>query len=125
MKEIRQRMDNLVIIIPAYNEAGMIASTIAGIRKVSDADIIVVSDGSTDNTVNEASEAGVTVVELPSNLGYGAALQTGFKYALKMGYRFAVQMDADGQHDPSAIQSLIEPVLRDEVDVTIGSRFLR
>jgi len=118
-------IDNFAIIIPAYNEAGRVASTIAGIRKFTDADVIVVSDGSTDNTVNEASEAGATIVELPFNLGYGAALQTGFKYALEMGYRFAVQMDADGQHDPSAIQSLIEPVLRDEVDVTIGSRFLR
>lgn len=116
--------NNLVIIIPAYNEAGRIASTIAGIRKVSDADIFVVSDGSTDNTVNEASEAGATVVELPFNLGYGAALQTGFKYALKMGYRFAVQMDADGQHDPMSIKTLIEPVIADEVDVVIGSRFL-
>src|SRR4030042_7111107 len=118
-------IDDLSIIIPAYNEAGRIASTIAGIRKVSDADIIVVSDGSADNTADEARTAGVVVVELPFNLGYGAALQTGFKYALKMGYRFAVQMDADGQHDPSAIQSLIEPVIKGEVDVTIGSRFLR
>jgi glycosyltransferase involved in cell wall biosynthesis len=123
---MNHKLDNdLVIIIPAYNEASRVASTIAGIRKFTDADVIVVSDGSTDNTVNEASEAGATVVELPFNLGYGAALQTGFKYALKMGYRFAVQMDADGQHDPSAIQSLIEPVIKGEVDVTIGSRFLR
>jgi len=118
-------LHNFAIIIPAYNEAGRVAPTITGIRKFADADIIVISDGSTDNTVNEASEAGATVVELPFNLGYGAALQTGFKYALKMGYRFAVQMDADGQHDPSAIQSLIEPVIKGEVDVTIGSRFLR
>jgi glycosyltransferase involved in cell wall biosynthesis len=118
-------IDDLSIIIPAYNEAGRVGSTIADIRKFSNADIIVVSDGSTDNTVNEASEAGATVVELPFNLGYGAALQTGYKYALTKDYEFAVQMDADGQHDPSAIQSLIEPVLKDEVDITIGSRFLR
>jgi glycosyltransferase involved in cell wall biosynthesis len=118
-------IDDLTIIIPAYNEAGRVGLTIADIRKFSNADIIVVSDGSTDNTVNEASEAGATVVELPFNLGYGAALQTGYKYALTKDYEFAVQMDADGQHDPSAIQSLIEPVLKDEVDITIGSRFLR
>jgi len=117
--------DDLAVIIPAYNEAGRVASTIAGIRKFTDADIIVISDGSTDDTIVEARQAGALVIELPFNLGYGAALQTGFKYALKMGYRFAVQMDADGQHDPSAIQSLIEPVLKDEVDITIGSRFLR
>ncbi len=119
-----QKADNLAIIIPAYNEAGRIGSTIADIRKFSNADIIVVSDGSTDNTADEARAAGVVVIDLSFNLGYGAALQTGFKYALKMGYRFAVQMDADGQHEPSAIQSLIEPVLKDDVDITIGSRFL-
>lgn len=117
-------MDNLAIIIPAYNEAGRVASTIDGIRKFTDADIFVVSDGSTDNTVNEAGGAGAAVIELPFNLGYGAALQTGFKHVLRKGYKFAVQMDADGQHDPSAIQALIEPVYSGEVDVTVGSRFL-
>jgi len=116
--------DNIVIIIPAYNEAGRIATTIFGIRKFSDADIIVVNDGSSDNTTDEATEAGAYVIELPFNLGYGATLQTGFKCALKKGYRFAVQMDADGQHDPSSIEALITPVLNDEVDVVIGSRFL-
>jgi len=116
--------NNLAIIIPAYNETGRIASTIAGIRKYTDADIIVVNDGSTDDTTVEARQAGALVIELPFNLGYGAALQTGFKYALKRGYRFAVQMDADGQHDPSAIQSLIDPVLNKEVDIALGSRFL-
>ncbi len=119
-----ESIDNLAVIIPAYNEAGRVASTIASIRKFTDADIIVVSDGSTDDTIVEARQAGALVIELPFNLGYGAALQTGFKYALKKGYRFAVQMDADGQHDPSAIQSLIEPVLNDEVDIALGSRFL-
>jgi len=116
--------DNLyVIIIPAYNESGRIVSTIAGIREFSSADIIVVNDGSTDNTAKEAKVAGVFVIELPFNLGYGAALQTGFKYALKKGYGFAVQMDADGQHDPAAIPSLIKPVVDGEVDVALGSRF--
>ncbi len=115
---------NFAIIIPAYNEAERIASTIADIRKFSNADIIVISDGSTDNTVSEAKAAGADVIELPFNLGYGAALQTGFKYALKKGYKFAIQMDADGQHDPSSIQSLIKPVLDGEVDIAVGSRFL-
>lgn len=117
-------LTNFVIIIPAYNEARRIASTIAGIRKFSGADIIVVSDGSTDDTVAEAKKAGADVINLPFNLGYGAALQTGFKYALKKNYEFAVQMDADGQHDPSSIQPLIDPVINDEIDIVIGSRFL-
>ena len=116
--------NNLAIIIPAYNEAGRIATTIAGIRKFGNADIVVVDDGSNDDTASEARAAGARVIELPFNLGYGAALQTGFKYALDKGYEFAVQMDADGQHDPLSMEALISPVLKDEVDVVIGSRFL-
>lgn len=116
--------DNFAIIIPAYNEAERITATINSIKQYSNADIIVVSDGSTDETAKEAITLGAKVIELPFNLGYGAALQTGFKYALSKGYRFAVQIDADGQHDPSAIQSLIEPVSRGDVDITLGSRFL-
>ncbi|MDP3110501.1 MAG: glycosyltransferase family 2 protein [Thermodesulfovibrionales bacterium] len=116
--------NNFVIIMPAYNEARRIAPTIAGIRKYSNADIIVVSDGSTDETVAEAKGAGASVIELPFNMGYGAALQTGFKYALKKEYEFAVQMDADGQHDPLSIEALIGPILKNEVDIVIGSRFL-
>ena len=119
-----EHIDYLAIIIPAYNEAERISATLTEIRRYSDADIIVVSDGSADGTAKEARVLGAKVIELPFNLGYGAALQTGFKYALSKGYRFAVQMDADGQHDPSAIQALIEPVSRGHVDITLGSRFL-
>lgn len=116
--------NNLAIIIPAYNEAGRIATSIAGIRKFGNADVVIVNDGSDDDTAGEAKAAGARVIELPFNLGYGAALQTGFKYALDKGYEFAVQMDADGQHDPLSMEALISPVLKDEVDVVIGSRFL-
>jgi len=115
---------HLVIVMPAYNEADRIISTINNIRQHSDTDIIVVNDGSTDETAKQAMDAGAKVIDLPFNLGYGAALQTGFKYALKQGYRYAVQMDADGQHDPSAIQALVEPILKGEADITLGSRFL-
>lgn len=111
--------------MPAYNEAGRIGPTIAGIRKISNADIIVVNDGSKDETADEAKQAGASVITLPFNLGYGGALQTGFKYALRKGYPFAVQMDADGQHDPAYIIALLEDVSSDKVDVAIGSRFLR
>ncbi|MCX5717490.1 MAG: glycosyltransferase family 2 protein [Nitrospirae bacterium] len=117
-------MSNTAIIMPACNEEGRIASTISGIRKFSNADIVVVNDGSDDDTASEARKAGAVVIYLPSNLGYGAALQTGFKYALDKGYEFAVQMDADGQHDPASIKAIIEPAIADEVDVVIGSRFL-
>lgn len=119
-----EKEKHYAIIIPAYNEAGRISATIAGIRKFNRADIIVVSDGSVDNTADESRSAGASVIELPFNVGYGAALQTGFKYALMKDYEFAVQMDADGQHDPLSIESLIEPILKNEVDIVIGSRFL-
>ncbi len=117
-------MEKFLVIIPAYNEAGRISLTIAGIRKNTAADIIVVDDGSTDSTAAEAKAAGASVISLPFNLGYGAALQTGYKYALKKGHEFAVQMDADGQHDPAYINPLLAPVLAGEADVAIGSRFL-
>ncbi|MEW6108623.1 MAG: glycosyltransferase family 2 protein [Nitrospirota bacterium] len=116
--------NNLAIIIPAFNEAGRIAETIAGIRKLTDADIIVINDGSSDETSAEARKTGVLLLELPFNLGYGAALQTGFKYAIRKGYKFAVQMDADGQHDPEYIKTLLNEVQTGETDVAIGSRFL-
>ncbi len=117
-------MNDFAIIIPAYNEAGRIAATITGIRKFVNTDIIVINDGSTDKTVKEARDAGALVIELPFNLGYGAALQTGYKYALFKGYRFAVQMDADGQHDPGYIMPLLKEVRSGSADVAIGSRFL-
>ncbi len=113
-----------VIIIPAYNEEGRISTTINGIRSHSDCEIIIVNDGSIDSTVREAREAGATVLTLPFNLGYGAALQTGYKYALRKGYKYAIQMDADGQHDPSFAMKLLKEVQNDSVDVAIGSRFM-
>ncbi len=124
MTQIKKHINNFAIIIPAYNEAGRIAYTIAGIRKFTDTDIIVVSDGSTDDTAKESEAAGAVVIELPFNLGYGAALQTGYKYVLNRGYQFAVQMDADGQHDPSYIIPLLGELQSGGTDMIIGSRFL-
>jgi glycosyltransferase involved in cell wall biosynthesis len=117
-------MSDFVIIIPAFNETGRIGSTIAEIRRFTDADIVVVDDGSSDDTSGEAAATGATVISLPFNLGYGAALQTGYRYALRRGYSYAVQMDADGQHDPSYITGLLSGVRQGGIDVAIGSRFL-
>lgn len=113
-----------MIIIPAYNEAGRIGETIRGIRKFTGFPIVVINDGSADSTEEEARIAGAIVLSLPFNLGYGAALQTGFKYALKKGFQYAVQMDADGQHDPSYTGTLLQEVQTNGMDVAIGSRFL-
>ncbi len=114
-----------LVLIPAYNEAARIGTVIAGIRHiVPDLPVLVVNDGSRDDTARAAGEAGAIVVSHPFNMGYGAAIQTGYKYARKMEYDFLVQLDADGQHDPECIPSLLAPVIAGEADIAIGSRFL-
>lgn len=116
---------NHIIIIPAYNEEANIQKVINDIKHVvPHARIVAVDDGSTDNTVEVASQAGAIVISHPFNLGYGAALQTGYKYALRKGYDCVVQMDGDGQHDPSYTPRLLEVIEKGEADVSIGSRFM-
>ena len=115
----------IIIIIPAYNEESKISPLIKEIQnKVSGATILVIDDGSVDRTARVAEKAGALVIRLPFNMGYGAALQTGFKYALLKRYRYVVQMDADGQHDPDSIKALLDEVKKEDADVVIGSRFL-
>ncbi len=114
-----------IIVIPAFNEEANLASLIGKIRtSVPGIDILVVDDGSGDRTSRVAGMAGAIVVRLPFNLGYGAALQTGFKYALMKRYRYVIQMDADGQHDPGSIGLLLKEIGKGDIDVVIGSRFL-
>ncbi|OGW42630.1 MAG: glycosyl transferase family 2 [Nitrospirae bacterium RBG_16_43_11] len=114
-----------IIVIPAFNEEANIASLIDNIRtSAPEVDILVVDDGSADRTSRIAAKAGAVVVRLPFNLGYGAALQTGFKYALMKRYRYVIQMDADGQHDPDSIGLLLKEIGKGDIDVVIGSRFL-
>lgn len=114
-----------LVIIPAFNEAANIVQTIEGLRVAApETDVLVVDDASSDATAELAAAAGVDVVSLACNLGYGAAVQTGFRYAVAHGYEVAIQMDADGQHDPASLPALLEPVRRGDVDVTLGSRFL-
>jgi hypothetical protein len=114
-----------LIIIPAYNEAARIGEVVRRVREMyPDYDVLVVNDGSRDDTVAAAAKAGATVVSHPFNMGYGVAIQTGYKYALHHGYDFLVQMDGDGQHDPAFISQLLAPVLAGESDFVLGSRFL-
>ena len=117
-------MSKKCIIIPACNEERNIASVIAGIRACCDIDLVVIDDGSTDATTAIARESGALVIRHPFNMGYGAALQTGYKYALRKDYDILLQMDADGQHKPEFIPELFGPVENLECDVAIGSRFL-
>ncbi len=110
--------------MPAYEEEGIIAAVVAEIRSFDPAlDIVVVDDGSVDGTAAAAASAGAAVVRLPFNLGIGGAVQTGFKYALEHGYEIAVRLDGDGQHDPTELPKLLEPLARDDADVVVGSRF--
>lgn len=111
-------------MIPARNEEENIEETIRSLRRHRPhVDVLVVSDASTDRTSEVAETAGATVVRLPCRLGYGGAVQTGFKYALANGYGYVLQMDADGQHDPASASDLLAPVLLGEADIAIGSRF--
>jgi len=111
------------ILIPAYNEAKNIAAVIAEIRAhVRAIDIIVIDDGSTDDTAVCARRADAYVIRHPFNLGYGAALQTGYKYALQNHYDLLVQIDGDGQHVAGFIPEMFRRL--EACDVVIGSRFL-
>ncbi len=118
-------MERSVLIIPAYNEGRTIGRVL---RDTLSADlgceIVVIDDGSIDRTAAVASDHGATVLSHPFNLGYGAALQTGYKYALKNQADLLLQMDADGQHDPHQLAKLMEPIRAGELDLVIGSRFL-
>ncbi|MFC0213142.1 glycosyltransferase family 2 protein [Paenibacillus chartarius] len=116
----------LLIIIPAYNEEGSIAEVIYNIKQWrKEADILVVNDGSRDRTGEKAEATGLAaVIHMPVNVGIGGAMQTGYMYAARGGYDIAVQLDGDGQHDPKELDKLLAPLLADEADCCIGSRFL-
>ena len=113
-----------LIIMPAHNEAGNLPRVIPEVRAAAlGYDLLVIDDGSRDCTAALAVALGATVVSLPVNLGYGGAVQTGFRYAVRNAYDLAVVIDADGQHDPAGIADLAETVAGDGVDVAVGSRF--
>lgn len=115
----------VLIIIPAYNEAENIVKTIDELLSLQlPLSILVVNDGSKDQTAQEAKKTGVMVISLPFNLGIGGAVQTGFKYAHQHQFDIAVQVDGDCQHDAHFLEKLLEPVIKNEVDMAIGSRFI-
>ena len=111
------------VVIPAYQEAKVLREVVAGVRRLG-ARVVVVDDGSSDRTAEEALAAGATVLRHAVNLGQGAALQTGIDYALAQGASYVFTFDADGQHAPQALLSLEEVLERTGADVVLGSRTL-
>lgn len=115
----------VVVIIPAYNEAGHIAQIIDRVRaSVPGAAVCVINDGSKDDTGRVAAAAGAITLNMPFNVGIGAAVQTGFLYAYRHDYAMAVRLDGDGQHPPEIIPALLEALQHGDADMIIGSRFL-
>ena len=111
------------VVIAAYNEASVIGGVVRELRRLFP-NVIVIDDGSSDETRSEAAFAGAIVVRHCINLGQGAALQTGIDYALANGARFIATFDADGQHNPEDIVAMLERMQETSSDAALGSRFL-
>ena len=114
----------VLAIVPAFNEADSVAEVVAGLHALGGLEVLVVNDGSTDDTSARARAAGAAVLDLPINLGIGGAVQCGFLYAARGGWDVAVQVDGDGQHLPSEIPLLLAPIERGDADLVLGSRFV-
>jgi len=115
----------LFVLIPCFNEEYSIGQLVAEVNSsIADATVIVVNDGSTDQTSRIAKNSGATTIDLPINLGVGGAMQTGFIYAKKQNASLAIKIDGDGQHPPDEAIALIEALDQHDADIVIGSRFL-
>ena len=122
-------MKKILLIIPAYNEEKNILNTYEAIIKYngefhSKYDVIVINDGSRDNTEKILMDHKIPHIRLIQNLGIGGAVQTGYIYALRNDYDVAVQFDGDGQHDVSYVKTIVDPILNGKADMVIGSRFI-
>ena len=114
-------LDKICILIPAYNAQVTLGLVLKKTEPLK-IDTIVVNDGSSDGTVRVVSAHGAQLLEHPANLGKGAALRTGFQYILQKGYQVVITLDADGQHDPSEIPSLLKIFQSVKPDILIASR---
>ena len=115
----------VIFVIPAYNESKHIKNVIKDIQtNMPNADIVVINDYSTDNTKEVVEKLGITCLNIPFNMGYAMAVQTGIKYAYEHDYDFVIQFDADGQHLASEAKKLIKKYQESDANIIIGSRFL-
>ena len=115
-------LTSTLIVMPAFNEEASVGNVIReALSQLPGIRILVVNDGSVDDTTRVAREAGALVATLPYNLGVGGAMRCGFRFALANGFQNVVQVDADGQHDPSELPKLVAAL--DSADVVIGARF--
>ena len=120
----------VLLIIPAYNEEENILNTYSSIVKYNKEnktkyDAIVINDCSTDKTKKILEDNNISHINLVHNLGIGGAVQTGYKWAYMNDYDIAVQFDGDGQHDVRYVKNIIEPIIKDNADMVIGSRFVK
>ena len=116
--------DNVLVLIPAFNEAGAVADVVREVRAVMPkATILVVDDASKDATVERASGAGAEVLRLPYHLGLGGCVQAGYRMAYELGYDYVIRVDGDGQHDPRYIPELLKTLRTSDCHMVIGSRF--
>ena len=113
-------------VVPAYNESSTVANVVDELREgAPEFDLLVIDDGSTDETADLGERCGARVLRLPFNLGIGGAVQAGFIYAREHGYDYVAQVDADGQHDPGELRKLVDGMHQPQpVDMVCGSRFL-
>jgi len=115
----------ILVIIPAHNESKNIVDLLKKFDKVTlSIDIVVIDDASQDNTSTIAQNMGAKIIRLPFNLGIGGTMQTGYLYAYYNDYDITVQVDGDGQHNPGDIETLVNPIINNEADMVIGSRFI-
>jgi glycosyltransferase involved in cell wall biosynthesis len=114
--------DDTFVVLPAYNESRKIREVVAGVVAMYP-NVVVVDDGSSDETAAEARAGGAVSLRHVVNRGQGASLQTGIDFALRRGARFIVTFDSDGQHEPADIAALLAPLREGRADVTLGSRF--
>lgn len=117
-------MLKILIVIPAYNEALNIETTVSTLKQICPHyDYVVINDGSKDETAQICRKNGYNLLDLPMNLGLAGAFQTGLRYAWEKGYDAVIQFDGDGQHDPRYIQPLLDEMCSKGSDIVIGSRF--